>query len=259
MGARIGSLLTHVAQRPFCRSKEVDRMQTIRIDRAVEVLSSCEVFGGVGEGTLRAVAEQARMRCFRRGAFIFSEGEPGDALYVIVEGSVRVFVSSGRGEELVLAILGPSDPLGEVALCDGQGRSASAEVLEPATTLSLPYSMLMNQLRNDPVAMDALLASAARMLRRLTSRTADLVFLDLEGRIAKMLVEVGERRGRCTDEGVELDLGMSQSDLGRFVGGSRQRVNQILRAFEARRFIKTSGRTVMLTAPAALRARASLW
>ncbi len=233
-------------------------MTAVHIDRAVQLLSGCDIFSGVGEKCLRVIADRARTRCFRRGSLIFSERDPGDALYVIVEGSVRVFVSSRCGDELVLAILGPADPLGEVALLDGQPRSASAEVLEPVTALAMPHSVLASVLRTDPAAMDGLLASVAGMVRRLTSRTADFVLLDLEGRVAKLLLEVAERRGRVTEQGVEVDIGMSQSDLGRMVGGSRQRVNQILRGFEAREFIKADGRMVLLTVPDALRRRATL-
>ncbi len=230
----------------------------IDAERAIQILGRCGVFRGVSDSSLRAIAAQARTRWYRRGTFIFSEGDPGDAFYVIVEGRVRVFVSSGRGDEMVLAILGPSDPLGEIAVFDGMARSASAEVLEPVTALVLPRSVMERLIRTDPNAAEALLASAASLLRRLTDRSADLLFLDLEGRIAKLLVQVGERRGRPTTAGVEIELGISQSDIGRMVGGSRQTVNQIFRSFEARRFIQTCGRTVVLTAPNALRRRAAL-
>jgi CRP-like cAMP-binding protein len=145
-----------------------------------------------------------------------------------------------------------------VALFDGLARSASAEVLEPVTALVMPRSVLEDLLRTDPAAAGALLGSAAALLRRLTSRSADMVFLDVEGRVAKLLVEVGERHGRSTASGTEVDLGISQSDIGRMVGGSRQTVNQIFRSFEARRFIQTSGRTVVITAAGALRRRAAL-
>jgi len=122
----------------------------------------------------------------------------------------------------------------------------------------MPRSTLENLVRADPIAAEALLAAAAALVRRLTSRSADLVFLDVEGRVAKLLVEISESRGRPTDCGMEVDLGISQSDIGRMVGGSRQTVNQIFRAFERRRFIHTSGRTVVLANPEALRRRAAL-
>jgi CRP-like cAMP-binding protein len=159
---------------------------------------------------------------------------------------------------MVFAILGPSDALGEVALFDGMQRSASVEVLEPVTALALPLSTLQGLLRTDPRAVDALLASAGALLRRLTIGAADLVFLDLEGRVAKLLVAMGERKGRATPSGVEIELGMSQSDIGRMVGGSRQSVNQIFRGFEARGFIEPNGRTVVLTGIGALRRRAAI-
>lgn len=230
----------------------------IDVDRASQILARCGLFCGVRERSLRALAAHARTRSYRRGTFIFSEGDAADSFYVLVEGRVRVFVSSGRGEEMVLAILGPSDPLGEIALFDGLPRSASAEVLDPVTALVMPRSVIDDPIRADPGAVEALLVSAAALLRNLTSRSSDMVFLDVEGRVAKLLVEEGERHGRSIASGTEVDLGISQSDIGRMVGGSRQTVNQIFRSFEARRYIQTSGRTVIITAPGALRRRASL-
>src|SRR6188472_4080646 len=98
---------------------------------------------------MRDMAQCARLRTFRKGALIFGEGDPGDAFSVLVEGNVKVFVTSDRGYEMVLATLGPPDTLGEIALFDGGERSASVEALDPVTALVLARPNVHALLRED--------------------------------------------------------------------------------------------------------------
>ena len=105
---------------------------------------------------------------------------------------------------------------------------------------------------------DALLQSMGRVLRRLTEQASDLVFLDLHGRVAKLLVNIADRRGVALAPGLELDLQLTQSDLARMVGGSRQSVNQILRSFERRGYLDIDGRKVIVKEAEQLKRRAGL-
>jgi CRP/FNR family transcriptional regulator, cyclic AMP receptor protein len=228
----------------------------MEVGAAVRLLARCEALHGIGDPALRYLAERAHSRCYRRGAFVFVEGDPGDALHVIVNGRVRVVVSSGRGEELVLAMLGPSEAICELAAFDGLPRPVSAEVVEPTNALILPSNALEQVIRTDGGAAAAMLASAAMRLRHTISQSADLAFLDLEGRVAKLLVDAGERHGRPAGKGVEIELAISRSDIGRMLGGSRDAVNRVFRSLESRRLIRTSGHTVLLPVPQALRRRA---
>jgi CRP/FNR family cyclic AMP-dependent transcriptional regulator len=227
-------------------------------EQAAELLGRSELFSGLDASRLRTVAAQVTTRRYRKGSLIFCQGDPGDSVYVLVEGSVKVFVSSEDGGQMVLATLGPHDALGEIALLDGGERSASVEVLEPVTALVLTRGTMLELLRVDPVACEALLLSACSLLRKVTGQAADLVFLDLEGRVAKLLVGLSERRGAPSEAGVVLDLGLTQSDLAGMVGGSRQSVNQILRGLEGRGFIELRGRTLLIARPDALRRRCGL-
>ena len=105
--------------------------------------------------------------------------------------------------------------------------------------------------------VESLLQSLGGVLRRLTEQTSDLVFLDLHGRVAKLLAGIAEERGSGDDE-IELNLELTQTDLANMVGGSRQSVNQILRSFERRGYLEMSGRRVVIRNLEKLRARAGL-
>jgi CRP-like cAMP-binding protein len=178
-------------------------------------------------------------------------------LFVVTEGRVKVVVTSEEGDEMLLVTLQPVDVFGELALIDGEPRSASAETLEPTKVLVLTRTTFLETLHESPAMTESLLRSMGAVLRRLTEQAADLVFLDLHGRVAKLLLGLAEKGG---DGGsaTELDLKLTQTDLASMVGGSRQSVNQILRSFEQRGYLEMQGRKLILKAPEQLRRRAGL-
>lgn len=175
-----------------------------------EALAASGLFGGLGGDMLRAIAAEAHERRFAKGEAIFHEGDPADAFLILTQGTVKVFVASDRGDELVLATLRPPESLGEVSLLDGGPRSASVAALEPVTALAFARSTLLGLIEREQVVADAVLRASGHLLRRLTGKAADLVFLDLEGRVAKLLVELAEERGEKRAGTVVLDLGLTQ-------------------------------------------------
>jgi len=226
------------------------------LSRVAALLMDTELFSGLGPAELNKIAELVNDRRYKKGAIIFYQGDPGDAFYVVAEGSVKVFVQSGQGEEMVLVTLRPPDTLGEVALLDEGRRSASAEALEPTTLLAFARSTMLQLLLDEPAIADGLLRSVGAMLRRLTEQASDFVFLDLEGRIAKVLAGFAEQRGEARGEEISLDLGLTQTDLAHMVGGSRQSVNHILHSLEGRNYLDVGGRSIVIKDLDALRKRA---
>lgn len=228
----------------------------MKTDQAVALLRQTELFRETAGEILERVSERAVERTFKKGQLIFHQGDRGDALYVVAEGLVKIFVTSEQGDEMVLVTLGRQDTFGELAIVDGGARSASAEVLERTRLLVLTRQTLFDLLREHPPLTDALLRTLGAWLRRLTEQTADLVFLDLHGRVAKLLVGLAEERGRHEEGRIVLDLNVTQTDLAAMVGGSRQSVNQILRAFEKRDYLSIEGRRIVILNADVLRRRA---
>ena len=231
----------------------------MKTEEIADILAQTRLFGGSSRAALLSIASEANQRTYPKGAVLFNEGDTGDAFYVVASGTVKVFVTSGHGTEMVMATLRAPHGFGEVALLDNGPRSASAEALEPTTVLAFARSTFLDLIHRDPDVADGLLRSVGWLLRRVTGQAADLVFLDLEGRVAKLLVEFANERGEEREGEIHLDLGLSQSDLAVMVGGSRQSVNQILHALEARGYLAVDGgRTVAILNMEGLSKRAGL-
>jgi CRP-like cAMP-binding protein len=219
----------------------------------VRVLSTVELFAGLGPTVLDSLAGVAVPRSYPKGALLFAEGDPGSSLHVITTGAVTICRTAPTGERAVLTVLRPPDVLGELAIIDGAPRSATAEALSPTTTLSVGRDAFLALLRAQPALVDPLLRHLGEMVRRLSDQTADHVFLDLAGRVAKVLMRLaGPRRG-----GPPV-VEFTQGRLAEMAGGSRQSVNQVLGAFATRGLVRVDGRRIVITDEAGLRRRAGL-
>jgi CRP-like cAMP-binding protein len=178
-----------------------------------------------------------------KGSILFAEGDEGDHLYVIVEGKIKLGTSSGDGRENLLSILGPGEMFGELSLFDPNPRTSTATAVTDAKLLSLGQTKLIPWLTENPKVSLNLLASLAQRLRRTNEAVGDLVFSDVPGRVAKALIDLGERFGKQTDEG----LLVNHDELAQLVGASRETVNKALADFAGRNWLKLDGRAVLIT------------
>lgn len=226
-------------------------------EQAATLLGTTAVFGALSSDQLLQLAESMRRRTYRKGQYLFNQGDPGDHLFVLAEGRVKLVFTSEEGEELVLATLRPPEVFAELALIDGGSRSAAVQALEATSVLTLDRTSLVGLMASEPAVTDAMLRSIGRLVRRLIDHAGDMVFLDLHARVAKLLVRLTPEQSDA-DRPFALDLGMSQSDLAAMVGSSRQSVNQVLKSFEQRGWLSVEGRTITIKNLVALRRRANL-
>jgi CRP-like cAMP-binding protein len=222
----------------------------VTVDDVVAELRRTVLFADADPARLEPLAARAFVRRFAAGQVVFTEGEPSDHLYVVRSGRVRVLVQSPHGEEMTLSVLGPGETLGELSMIDGQPRSASAEALGPTQLVALPAGDVRTALRSDPVLLLAVAAELAAMVRRLTGGTADLVFLDLPRRLAKLLLAEARREPTGL---LRVELGMSQSGLAARLGVTRQSLNRALGGLVRRGWIRPEDGGYVLRDPAALR------
>jgi len=219
----------------------------------VEALGRCRLFTGLGEGSLQSLARNLRLRRFKRGEVIFHQGDPGDALFIVASGVVKVVVPSEDGEEAILATLRRGDFLGELALIDGAPRSASAIAIEPTEMLALSREQLRALVATEPAIRDALLVALAGEIRRLTTFVAELHFLDLTGRLAARLLRLAEEHGeRDPDGSTRLPSPLTQGDLAAMIGATRQSVNKLLGDFVDEGLLRMDGDTIIVCDLAAL-------
>ena len=212
-----------------------------------DVVRKAPLFTALDEAA--AVSLRANMDSVKisKGSVLFAEGDEGDHLYVIVEGKLKLGTSSGDGRENLLSILGPGEMFGELSLFDPGPRTSTATAVTDAKLLSLGQEKLLPWLATNPNVSLQLLARLAQRLRRTNEAVGDLVFSDVPGRVAKALIDLGERFGKQTDEGLFVHHDLTQEELAQLVGASRETVNKALADFAGRNWLKLDGRAVLMT------------
>ena len=222
----------------------------------VDVLAEIPLFQVLSQEGISAAARAGLSRIYAPGQIICHQGDPGDHLYAVIEGLVKIVFTSERGDEMVLNILGPEEIFGELALLDGSPRSASVLALKSTSVFVLPRRQLLELMSVNPGLADEFLKLIGKIVRNLTEKAGDLAFLDLVGRLAKLLLQLSAMHGQV--HGVVLDSGLTQTDLARMIGASRPAVNRELQSLATRGMIALQGRTIVLRDLEALRRRSQL-
>jgi CRP/FNR family transcriptional regulator len=191
-----------------------------------------------------------------RGEILFSEGDPGDKLYIILSGKIKLTKAAPDGRENLLSVHGPGEMFGELSLFDPIPRTSSATAVTNADLAGLAHDDLRSWLSTRPGVAMHLLQALAQRLRRINEVKADLVFTDVPGRVAKALLDLSERFGSPGMLGVQVSHDLTQEELAQLVGASRETVNKALADFTARGWIQLSAKSVLITDMDRLRKRA---
>lgn len=221
-----------------------------------DVLRSALLFRELDDEAAAALRASMVEIKLARGDVLFREGDAGDQIYVVVDGKIKLGRTSPDGRENLLAVLGPGQMFGELSLFDPGPRSATASGITETTLLGLAHKDLLPWLTGRPEVARNLLAQLAQRLRRSNDTLADLVFSDVPGRVAKQLLDLSERFGVPSTEGLRVVHDLTQEELAQLVGASRETVNKALADFVARNWIRLESRSVVLTDIDRLRRRA---
>jgi CRP/FNR family cyclic AMP-dependent transcriptional regulator len=207
------------------------------------------LFRGLAPATLEKIAHLCVRRSYPRDAVIFSQSDPGDALFGVVTGRVRISASSASGREVFLNIMEPGDTFGEIALLDGRPRTASASAIAPSDLLIIRREQFLRLLAQEPVLTDHVLRLLCSRLRWVSGVAEESALLSLPARLARRLLSLGRLHGRRNGTGIELTV--SQEEMARFLGVSRQIVNHHLQSWKTQGWVALGrGRIVILDAPA---------
>ncbi len=214
---------------------------------AAGALRRCVLFSRVDDDTLARCVDSLRSRRYRRNETIFHQGDPGDSLYVIQSGAVKIVLPDPDGEEgAIIATLGPGDFFGELALLDGEEHSATAVALESTEALVLRRDAFDRLVDEDPNLRRALFAGLVGELRRLTHHVGELHFLNLPGRLARQIVRMARDADPTAAGEIRLSWPYSQSELAAMIGGTRQTVNRLLADFAAQGLIRIEKETLVV-------------
>jgi CRP/FNR family transcriptional regulator, cyclic AMP receptor protein len=178
---------------------------------------------------------------------VVSAEEPGDALFVVAEGRVKVVLFGESGREMILSVFHQGDFFGEMSLLDNQPRSATAIAMTDARLLVLERQAFARHLVESPRSSLTVLAELSRRLRKADEVIGDLALLDVYGRVARTLQELARRDGEQTPEGVVIRDRPSGADLGAMVGTTRESASRALSDFQRRGLLRQSGRRLILT------------
>ena len=203
-------------------------------------LGQTYLFKGLEPAHLKRLAAIAYPKTFRRGEFIFHEGEEARGFYLVYEGRVKVFKEAPNGKEQILHIFGPGEPVGEVAVFSGGDFPANAAALTDAVLLYLPRRDFVALIREEPTLALNMLAVLSLRLRQFVNLVESLSLKEVSERLASYLLYRAEK------EGQEFDLGMNKGELASFLGTSPETLSRIFGRFARLSLVKTKGRTVSI-------------
>jgi CRP-like cAMP-binding protein len=212
--------------------------------KPLEVLRQVPLFASLPDEELEAFAPLMRERRFPRGSVILMQGDPGDALYVIASGQVKVVLIGEDGREVILSVLGLGSFFGEMALLDDDPRSAHVVAMEEATLLQLRREDFQARLRSSPDVAIALLRELTHRLRRADDTIGSLALRDVNGRIAHLLLELAEEEG-----GAHITRRLTHATLAQMVGASRETVSRTLRALTNAGAVQVSRKEIKILDP----------
>ncbi len=218
-----------------------------RSEEVKRVLSQASIFVGLEPKQLDALAAMAVCKTYRSRDVVLRKGDSALQIYVILRGRLKTITSGGEGRNAAFSIMGPGEVFGEVAVLDGEARSATITALEPCELVIIQRNDFFHFLERSPQAAIKLLEVLARRLRRLSERFEDSTFLEVPQRLAKQILRLAAKYGRKQGGRVQIDLKLSQQELGDLVGATRESVNKQLRAWVSQGIVEQStGRLVIL-------------
>jgi len=223
---------------------------------AAGFLSRTVLFSGIRPADLEPLAAQAQRRTFPKAAFIFHEGDPGDTLFLVRSGQVKISRIGPGGDEIVLALILPGDSFGELSLFDPDSRrTAEAAALELCECLTLRREPFLAFVEAHPPIMSHLLRIMSTYIRQIDEAYAEAAFVDIPGRVASKLLELAKSHGEPTADGVRIRTQLSQRTLASMVAASRENVNRSLRRFASQGAIRIESGSITVLRPADLRKR----
>jgi CRP-like cAMP-binding protein len=220
-----------------------------------DALKRLWIFSELADSELEQIRALARLQRYPARAVIVAQGDDSSDLFLVVDGRLRVSSSNANGDEVVLSIMGPGDVFGEMALLDGEPRSATVTTLEACQVLVIEARAFHALLRRMPALAASLMKVMARRIRDLTDRTQDVALLDVESHLAKIVLALAARFGDHRRSGeTAITLRLSQQELASMVGATRELVNRRLRAWAQRGIVEQVSGALVIKQEGALKA-----
>lgn len=210
------------------------------------LLKKVAIFAGLTPEELSALAGRVRPVQAAAGTVIVSHADPGDSLFVIASGKVKVVLYGDSGREIILSLLGEGDFFGEMSLLDSQPRSANVVATEDARLLSLDRTAFRAHLLAHPASALAILAEMSRRLRRADEVIGNLALLDVYARVARALRDLAQAQGERVEDGLLIRSRPTQQEMAGLIGTSRETVSRALGDFARQGLVEVRGRQILV-------------
>jgi CRP-like cAMP-binding protein len=209
--------------------------------QTADFLATIPLFSGLPEEELERFAELTRERSYPKGSVILFQDDPGDSLFVLRNGRVKVVLIGEDGREVILGVLEPGAHFGELALIDDQPRSAHVIAMEDAQLLVLRREDFRRRVEANPTVAWALLTELSRRLRRADVKIGGLVLLDVPGRIARLLLDLADESG-----GEQIEKPLTHQTIAQMIGASRETVSRAMKDFQDAGLIRVERRRISI-------------
>ncbi len=216
-----------------------------------DFLATVPLLGQIPPEELKRFADVTREKQYPKGSVILFEDDPGDSLYIVRDGRVKVVLVGEDGREVILGVLGVGEHFGELSLIDDQPRSAHVIAMEDSLLLVLRRDDFRRRVEANPAVAWALLSELSRRLRRADGKIGGLVLLDVPGRIARLLLDFAQEAGGDT-----IEKPLTPQTIAQMIGASRETVSRAMREFQDAGWIGVERRRISVTDRPALLSRA---
>lgn len=224
----------------------------------IEILKQSPLFNSLENADLEGLVSSMRVQSLKQGQTLFHKGDEGTALYIIKRGAIKIVLPSKIGDEIIVTIFTVNDFFGEMALLDGEPRSANAVAIEPTEVFVLNRNNFLSFLKSNINAIQSILSSLSKRLRLTDEFLEDTCFLSISARLAKKLVELAESYGKKEENIVNIDLNLTQKELGDMISATRESTNKELKMLRDRGLISTDGNRIKIHDMARLKRRIKL-
>lgn len=223
----------------------------------IAFLRQVSLFSDLADKDLRDLESVVRERSFRKNEVIFHAQEPGNALFVIKRGRVKISMDDKGGREIILRILEAGDFFGEMSLLDGEPRSAKVSSLDLCQALILSREEFLRFIPRHPGVVLKMLTTLSRRLRKADEKISRLVFADAYEKVASVLMEIVEERKIPLNIGTEIPISFTRKELADQVGLSRETLTRVLADFQRAGVVRVEGRSVAVVNPVKLKHEAT--
>jgi len=212
------------------------------MDKILELISGIPLFSGLSEHQLKEIKQIAVDKHYKKGEFIFYEGDDGNGFYVVVEGTIKIFKVSSEGKEQILHIFGPGEPFGEVPVFSGQSFPANSEAIAKSHLLFFPRSAIVDLISANPSLALNMLAVLSMRLRQFTVQIENLSLKEVPARLAAYLIYLAEEQG--AEDSVSLNI--SKGQLASLLGTIPETLSRIFSRMNSQNLIEVKDRTIRL-------------